>query len=411
MKCKTEFVSLESIINGSLLDGGCLVKLQIAASHDMGDRVKNDCNILVRFRYCGVSRLSGVQIWRKREVALNIVRVKGPIISSLTFRSDLSWGSEFTDLCRSLYNQRSKVDHAPNCESIKSIIDDYDQKNDLRRVGHDSGVFVCKDDLVMLMEVTNDANATIILSNQSGNVGGFESYPMHTVRVTAGVSVKIPLVISRIDSMDENGATGEIANELIAATTLQWEYEAFDSTDEILRRKRHGRVQIPLSCIRDLIRGHDFLTTRLCKPPLVIDAYFNGKSCKDGINEEIILYPGATINSQLNANFQEWIPAELSSSYSVTLEFACARRGSGKSSSIFKEQNHGAYIWCGQVRKNMPIVHRHKNQMEHSARLCFLIPGEYVVSACVKICGSSGREEIWWVPSSKFIKVLSQKNK
>merc|ERR1712007_10786 len=64
----------------------------------------------------------------------------------------------------------------------------------LNRVGMDQGVHVSSDEVVLLMAVANETNSTIILSNRKGLVGGFEGSPMPTVRITSGVSVKIPVV-------------------------------------------------------------------------------------------------------------------------------------------------------------------------------------------------------------------------
>lgn len=403
------------------------MKFQIAATHDMGNQLNNGGNVRIRFRYRGPSPLPGVEIWRKREIALHIVRVKGPRISSLSFRSDLSWGSEFADLCRSLSLQRSKMEQIPNWESSKSlhkrspdefslspptelIIDDNKQSSDskdiiLKRVGQHSGVFVSKDDVIVLIAVANDTNATIILSNRLGVVGGFKSSPMPTVRVTSGVSVKIPVVIPRIDCFDDNGNITDIANELISRTALQWESEALDTSDKSGKSKRQGRVRIPSRCLRELIEGHNFFATRICKAPIVIDVNFDDKQCDD---EVLYVFPGNTINAKVKVRVQEWVPADISSTCTLTMEFACARKDSGKSDEIFQRQNHGAFIWCGQVRKSMLIDHGGKD-MEHNARLCVLSPGEYVASACVKICGSNGSEEIWWAPFSKHIKVNPNK--
>jgi hypothetical protein len=97
---------------------------------------------------------------------------------------------------------------------------------------------------------------------------------------------------------------------------------------------------------------------------------------------------------------------DISSKCSLTLEFACARKGSGKSKALFQKDNQGAFIWCGQARKSVQI---NDKGTEHCARICFLSPGDFVVSACVKICGLHGNEEIWWAPFSKFIKVNENK--
>lgn len=429
MKCSADGLSLKSINDKTKsLGEGSIVTFQVAATHDMGNQLQNGGNVRIRFRYRGPSPLPGVEIWRKREIALQIVRVKGPRISSLTFRSDLSWGSEFSDLCRALSMQKSKLEQVPNWETSKAfckqsedvfsvslsppteliIKDNVEQATDskdiiLKRIGQHSGVFVSKDDVIVLMAVANDTNSTIILSNRLGNVGGFESSPMPTVRVTSGVSVKIPVVIPRIECLDSSGNISDITTELVARTALQWESEAVDTSDKIFKRKRHGRVRIPSRCLRELIEGHNFFATRICKAPVVIDVSFDDKSCDD----DILLCPGCTVNAKVNVNIHDWVPTDISSTCSLTIEFACAKKESGKSDQLFQRQNHGAFVWCGQVRKSFLA---NKEQMEHTARLCILSPGEYVASACVKIGSFDGRsEEIWWAPSSKTIKVQPNK--
>ncbi len=319
MKCLAEGLSLKSINDrNKSLGEGSMVTFQVAATHDMGNQLKNGGNVRIRFRYRGPSPIPGVEIWRKREIALHIVRVKGPRISSLTFRSDLSWGSEFSDLCRSLSVQKSRLEKVPNWESSKVFNkmnldefsinppseltfeakeDDWDMNGaTLNRVGQHSGVFVSRDDVIVLMAVANDTNSTIIFSNRSGSVGGFKSSPMHTVKVTSGVSVKIPVVIPRIDCLDENGNVADIAAELIARTALQWESEVIESQDKAGKCKRQGRVRIPSRCLRELIENHNFFATRICKPPVQVAASFNGESNADMIT----LYPGSTLDAKVN---------------------------------------------------------------------------------------------------------------
>lgn len=331
MKCSADGLSLESINDRSKsLGEGSIVTFQIAATHDMGNQLKNGGNVRIRFRYRGPSPFPGVEIWRKREISFHIVRVKGPRISSLTFRSDLSWGSEFADLvCRSLSLQRSQLERIPNWQSSKEIIsrgpsdelsavegppseliieqkgeDDHHNPRDviLNRIGQHSGVFVAGDDVIVLMAVANDTNSTIVFSNRLGNVGGFENSPMRTVRVTSGVSVKIPVVIPRIDCLDENGNISDITAELISRTALQWESEVTDAKDKVGKRKRQGRVRIPSRCLREMIDGHNFFATRICKPPIVIDF----SCCCDGASDEkgIVRNPGGILDVKVAVRTQ-----------------------------------------------------------------------------------------------------------
>ena len=249
MKC-AEGLSLESINdkNKSLGEGSC-VMFQIAATHDMGNQLANGGNVRIRFRYRGPSCIDGVEIWRKREISLRIVRIKGPRISSLTFRSDLSSGSAFSDLCCSLAIQRKQMEKIPNWETSQFIHKSAPSNDDLTRADStlsndigfgpgdvNKGIFVSGDDIVVLMAVANETNSTIILSNRSGTVGGFDSNPMHTVKVTSGVSVKIPVIIPRIHCLDENGNIGDIATEIITRTALTWESVAVETGDTPIKR-------------------------------------------------------------------------------------------------------------------------------------------------------------------------------
>ena len=150
---------------------------------------------------------------------------------------------------------------------------EYDELGDyciLNRVGRDFGVHVSSDEVVLLVAVANETNSTIILSNRKGLVGGFEGSPMPTVRVTSGVSVKIPVVIPRIDRIDENGEVTDIAAELVARTALQWESEVVESAEATDKIKRTGRVRIPSRCLREIIDEHKSFASRICKPPVSI---------------------------------------------------------------------------------------------------------------------------------------------
>jgi len=411
MKCLAGGLSLKSINDMSnFLGEGSLVTFQVAATHDMGTQLKKGGNIRIRFRYRGPSSCLGIEIWRKREVNLQIIRVKGPRLSSLTLRSDLSWGSAYADLCRSLAHQLSQLHVVRNWESSKQLtvdtpIADNDQLQEeeqahsvLHHVGINQGVFVSGDNIVVLMAVANETNSTIILSNRIGMVGGFESSPMPTVRVTSGVSVKIPVVIPRIDCLDENGEVSDIATELIARTALQWESEVDKIEDSVNTRVRQGRVRIPSRCLREIIEEHKSFATRICKPPVAIDVFVG-----DGNNtSRVVIYPGCSIDTVVKASIQDWVPAAVLAGCSITLEFCCARKDSGGNASTFEEENTEAYFWCGQVRKSASV----QQSMDHCARICFLKPGEFVVSACVKIYGKNGAaEETWWAPLAKSITV------
>ncbi|KAL7492472.1 hypothetical protein ACHAWT_004966 [Skeletonema menzelii] len=420
MKVIAEGLDLKSINDKTRNKGeGSIVKFQMAATHDMGDQLANGGNVRIRFRYRGPSPNPATEIWRKREISLRIIRVKGPRISSLTFRSDLSWGSSYSELCNSLAMQHRRLDATPKWESSNhkhrqqsrshsfgSTIDalstdvtsDAAEDSILNRVGMDNGVHVSADEVVLLMAVANETNSTIILSNKKGLVGGFEGSPMPTVKVTSGVSVKIPVVIPRIDRIDENGEVTDIAAELVSRTALQWESEVVEEGDNSEKIKRTGRVRIPSRCLREIIDEHQSFASRICKPPVSLQV-----SIGEGAKSEVSMKIGEPVQVNTKVSIQDWVPLDVVAKSKVTLEFCCAEKQPGNNSST---SGRMPYVWCGQLRRTVDLSNDDDDK-RHSARIAFFQCGVYVVSACAKISShdTPGVEEFWWAPHANIIKV------
>ena len=430
MKCLADGLSLASINDKSKSMGeGSVLTFQMAATHDMGNQLANGGNVRIRFRIRGPSSTPGLEIWRKREVSLKIVRVKGPRISSLTFRSDLSWKSAYSELCHALAQQKQQWQQVPKWETSKLILhhpnkqqqrsslkhsknnvtmedsqpvanNDTEQEENsvLYRVGTDQGVYVSGEDIVVLMAVANETNETIVLSNRQGMVGGFQGSPMPTVTVTSGVSVKIPVVIPRIERIDE--ATGEIvdiAAELIARTALQW---------NVPNKTRHGRVRIPSKCLREIMDNYKSFASRICRPPISVTIATPGKE-----GEEIHILPGDAVDTFVSVDVQDWVPPKVKDRCCMTMEFCCARKDTGETTLLQKEetekkdtfQKRADFFWCGQLRRTVTM-----SPDTHTARVAFLEPGTYVVSACAKLSQyHQTEEEIWWAPHAKIVHVSS----
>ncbi|KAK1742006.1 trafficking protein particle complex subunit 9 [Skeletonema marinoi] len=420
MKVIAAGLDLKSINDKSRNKGeGSIVKFQMAATHDMGDQLANGGNVRIRFRYRGPSPNPATEIWRKREISLRIIRVKGPRISSLTFRSDLSWGSSYSELCNSLAMQRRRLDATPKWESSNNkhrlqsrsrsfgsmdalsidVTSDAADDSILNRVGMDNGVHVSADEVVLLMAVANETNSTIILSNKKGLVGGFEGSPMPTVKVTSGVSVKIPVVIPRIDRIDENGEMTDIAAELVSRTALQWESEVVEEGDDNTEKiKRTGRVRIPSRCLREIIDEHQSFASRICKPPVSLQV-----SIGEEAKSEVSLKIGEPVQVKTHVSIQDWVPLDVVEKSKVTLEFCCAEKQPGNNSST---SGRMPYVWCGQLRRTVDLSNDDDDK-SHCARIAFFQCGVYVVSACAKVSshGTPGVEEFWWAPHANIIKV------
>jgi hypothetical protein len=123
---------------------------------------------------------------------------------------------------------------------------------------------------------------------------------MPTVRVLSGVSVKIPVVIPRIDRMDENGNVTDLAAELVALTALQWESEAVEGADGTETIKRQGRVRIPSRCLREIIDEHKSFAVRICKTPVSLVVSLGG----DPKLSEITMPLGSAIQVDASVTMQ-----------------------------------------------------------------------------------------------------------
>lgn len=206
MKVIAEELSLQSINDKSKSHEGSVISAQVAATHDMGNFLANGGHVRIRFRFKGPNPSPAFEIWRRREISLRIVRVKGPRISSLSFRPDLSWGGVFSELSRALAQQRLRWKSASSLSDpallksrrLSAISNPLIQEMDLdelsnkssqmsnndyivNRVGVDQGVHVSGDEVVVLMAVANETSSTIILSNRK--VKSFWCLQIHCMQI------------------------------------------------------------------------------------------------------------------------------------------------------------------------------------------------------------------------------------
>lgn len=156
------------------------------------------------------------------------------------------------------------------------------------------------DEIVLLVAVANECKLPVILSNKAGRVGGFEGAPMSTLRITSGVSVKIPVVIQRISLEDEQGEDTDVAQELINRTALQWVSEEGEGVDA-KGRVRTGRVRIPQRCLKQLILDHQApFRSKICHAPVSVRFSVNDRD----INDIIQIKTGKLLEVSVLFNFK-----------------------------------------------------------------------------------------------------------
>ena len=441
MKVLSDGLSLVSINDrGQSRGKESIVKFQMVASHDFGNHIGKCGNVRLRVRYRGASADPAAEIWRKTEVHLHVVRLKGPRISSLAFRPDLSWGSAYSELSKALAEQKAEYD--ANKKAWKMTSDD-DASSDggakvnvetsiVARVGLDSGVHVSSRDVALVMSVANETDSTIVLSNRKGMVGGFDVSPMPTVKIPSGVSAKIPLVIPRVRRVnDDDGCATDIVADLVSQLGLQWETlrdEQIGSSDVkgVSRKIRQGQIRIPSSCLREIIKDNQSFASRICEPPVSIqvnvgrkdfeqhllvsagssvdtfvDVKTAGKSWAAQSTVQMLMMLHADVLFHVLLQWPDWVPADVAAKCRITLEFCAARKE--------KPTERGSFVWCGLVRRTMRLNDAEKS---HRARVVFLKDGEYVISACARLTNDEGNgaEETWWAPIAENVVVEMNDN-
>jgi hypothetical protein len=414
MKAISDDLSLASI-NDRLASKskGSIVRIQMVASHRLHQHIEKTGNVRLRIRYRGTSVDPAAEIWRKTEVKLKIVAIKGPRISSLAFRPGLSWGGVYSNLNRALTKQRDeyntmKEEWKMSSDEARSKRDRTSEENTetqedtsaVSRVGLDSGVHISSSEVTLVMSVANETDSTIVLSNQKGMVGGFNVCPMPTVRIAPGVSAKVPVVFRRIkrNSYDD-GSTSDIIAQLVSQLGLQWE-TAIDSIagdSDTQSKERRGRIRIPSSCLREIMDDHPLFLSRVCEPPLSINFNVGRKESE----QDLPVSSGSAVDTFVEVKAADWIPMEVAAKCKLTLEF-CATRKEGPAES-------GSFVWCGLIRRT---IHFKKEGQSHKARLVFLKAGEYVVSACARLVHEDGNGlgETWWAPVAEYIQVENSEN-
>jgi hypothetical protein len=367
------------------------VKFQIAAAHNMGTQIPAGTSVRIRFRYRGLSNEVN-EVWRTREIIFRVAPVKGPHISSMAFRPDLVTKSALGDLGKSIvvHSPTRDGDEAEAYSHGLGTGHEKDESFVTNRVGLDSGMFVCSEEVVFLLTISNDTSSEITLSRPGGAVGGFAGCPLSTVQVHAGVSATVPVVVSRMPRVDETGAPFDIVSDLVSKTSLVWETKREDESGEVVAR---GRIRMPPVCLKDLMYRHPSLVPRICQSPLHMRLHVGGK-----LNESSALVSlGAPLEVSVEVDVAPWLSDKIVENCTVTLELCCVRQGGNSSSKTVQSRD---FVWCGKQQQKMNLSDPKK---AHSARIAFVREGQFVISACARMSRTDVKhsaEEIWFAPSA-----------
>jgi hypothetical protein len=369
------------------------VRLQVAAAHNMSSQIPKGSTVRIRFRYRGLSNAVN-EVWRTREIVIHIVPINGPCITSLVFRPDLARNSAYTKLRKSII-VKSTNKHEGADEQADNI--SKDESFLCSRVGLDAGTYVCSNDVIFLLTMTNTTSSDITLSSPTGTVGGFEDNRLPTILVHAGVSAKIPVVIPRIPRVNESGTTVDLVSELVAKTKLVWETKRRHSGGDVVAK---GHIHIPPACLKDIMYRQPSFVSQICEPPLRIKLTADGKN-PDSL---FLLSLGTPLEVSVQVEVAPWLSQEAIENCTVKLELCCSRKDNSNSSNA-KGDSRREFIWCGKQQQKMPMQDPNK---VHSARIAFVQTGDFCVSACVRIYRTDivhRVEEIWFAPTAATVTI------
>lgn len=388
--------------------GNSSIALELTSTPDMGAHTKG-CTVCVLLRYRGKAPSSTLQVWRQRKVEIRVMRIKGPRVSSLTFRPDLSWDSAYSELCHSLALQdkhkRYRKSKALDTTGLLQESEAADDNFALSRLGKDPGVQVCGEKVVAFLSVANETGSPIVLSRAGGVVGGFEGNGLETMRVMAGVSAKIPMILPRIER------SADMCEDLLSLTRLEWEsdlttenpgnlIETGGTMVPVNRRVRSGTLEIPMSCLKAIIDENPTFLPRICRAPCNVTVSVEGNT--DG--GVFLTTPAKPVSITVSMEFADWIPETVLNSTTVGLQFCCAKKGDSMETDNAKSNG---YVWAGQIRRTVPTKDLGAKQ-SHRSQVVFLQVGQYVVSGCVSFKRSDIKDdvkEVWWAASAQNVDV------
>ena len=421
------------------------VAAKLLASPSMGAKTSG-WQVTLRFRYRGRAASPSLEVWRKYEVEVKILRVKGPRIPSLSFRCDLLWDSGYAELCHALAAQEDTRRKKPKDPYEPPHLDVTSRKDfAATRLGMDPGVHVCGEKVILMISVANESASPIIVSRVDGSPIGFPNREMDSIRISKGVSAKFPIVLPRIDR------SSDVARALIDMTKFRWRSDITNTAPEDAQetggpmfpancRVRQGFLELPFSCLESIIEENPIFLSRMCRAPCSLSVGVGSADTNVGTPVEV----------SVGVEMAEWLSTGLTERTRFVLTFCCARQNgdhdandtesnysigsAGHPSTPNKENrnfwNHQpaaktttSFVWIGQTRKTLLLGATDGDDSNgnddtaavHRAKLLFLEEGDYFVSACLTMFGRDAADtsddkdesgkEVWWASTAAKVHV------
>ena len=375
------------------VESGSSVTIQIAAAYNLKAKLSNKCTFDLHVRYRGTA-MSTTEVWRKRVISFRIVHSPGPRIASVSFRPDLAADRAFYDDILKQWTHSAEIGTGANSSMDAT---DVDSQMILTAVGQHPCVDVCGDRSFFTLTVSNETRAVLSILRKPSNLSLYY-FPWSEMVIHAGLSTNIPMEMSRIPRVDENGAPRDVWTEFARQTTLLWE-----SRDSALGHKRRGYLRIPPDHWKDIVLRYPAVISHVCTPPCSITMQVDQKN----LSEAAIVVPmGYPITVSMSVTFAPWIPSELWSNHLVTMEVHCQRNNDDVETMV-APGTHCDFVGAGQWERRVRPGDATKS---HVTKIAFGAVGRFSVSASVRMMNGAtsmaAPEEIWWAPVAQAIHVV-----
>jgi hypothetical protein len=377
---KIRLVSVKSLslqnINGSESSdtSPCRVAFQLAAAHNLGLKIPVKTTVTLRIKCAGQATATS-DVWRTREIPINISYIKGPRIASISLSPDLVEGSGYAEMRRIISSRVPTRNIADSTEAEHLSIQ--------TRVGLDTGVHICSESILAIFVVVNETLDDIILSRPNGVVGGFEGHPLETLLLHSNVTSRIPVIIPRLPRAE---GLSDLIEAFVERTTFTWETaQAIKSTGHFAR----GRISIPPERLSDIFRATPSLGPNLCQAPCNITFTVDSRVVT---RDTITVAPGHPMDLSVSAVIAPWVPLDVREKCCFTLELFSSLEGE-KTTGQSPVRDH---MWCGKVRHSFSGKES-DGCMVHAAKIVLIQAGTHLLSACVRI-SQGDAEETWLTP-------------
>lgn len=383
----TNEVDLKDMSSRSRKTGSNEVKIQIASSLNFSSKWPRGTSFVIRFRYQGISTGS-FEVWRRREVKINIKFKKGPFVNALSVSPALlqeSMSHRYNELMNLRHRYRKQEEKKEEEESRSSSFDSCSM------LPAGVGPFVSGDDCGFLLAIRNTTTSPITVAR----LGTPLSDHSKALRIDAGTTATVPLVLSRFGRKDLNLLSA--AKSLVSEFAYAWSSVDGSSSGVVLLRET--------DVLAELERNIS-LTTHLCEAPCDM------KLCCEleggVVSDDTPVVPGQRLTFRTTFRCRDWVPRQFLSTGQVELEVFCCKKG-----QTYNLSSRG-YVWSGKLLQSFRFgedkdsIGSDDSSKEHTITVIFTEPGEFLLSACARLVSSTESErseQVWWARTAQSVKV------